>query len=445
MTTTSPPGETGWKYSRKEADAAVRKLGIFSLTFLTLAGLLLVLAVACEEEKGGETPTSTPTATITETPTALPKVRGVDDKQIKLGLHGPLYGTFGAAYAPVIGGMEAYFNYVNVEKGGVCGREIVFKVENDNYDPAGAAEAVKKLLERDEVFAIIGGIGTAAHSAVWEELNEEGVPDLWIMSGAHKFAAEPEKYPWSIPLLPDYFVEGTIFGKYISENMSGKKVGVIYQNDDFGKDELDGLNNGLDLSKNAIVSEQSYEITAVSIRSQVSNAKDAGAEVLVGACIPPTCAQMIKEADRLGWHPQIFINYTNSDPMMFQYASPELMEGVITLQATKLSDWTDDPAVAEHHRIMKEYGKFVPGNFTIAGQAAAELTVEVLSRACANLTPQGLMDAVYTIKDYQGDLTLPGITQTLSPTDHLATEAMRMLRAHDGKWEYFGDIIPFTE
>jgi branched-chain amino acid transport system substrate-binding protein len=422
----------------------VLKLGKFWLTFLALAALLLVLAVACEEEEE-ETPTGTPTATVTETPTAVSEVRGVNDEEIRLGLHGPRTGTFGAAYAPVIGGIEAYFKYVNAEEGGVCGRDIVLKVEDDNYDPAGAAEAVKKLLDRDEVFAIIGGIGTAAHSAVWEELNDRGVPDLWIMSGAHKFAAEPEKYPWSVPLLPDYYVEGTIFGKYISENMPGKKVGVIYQNDDFGKDELNGLKNGLDPEKNELVSEQSYEITAVSIRSQVSNTKDAGADVLVGACIPPSCAQLIKEADRLGWYPQIFINYTNSDPMMFQYASPELMEGVITLQATKLSDWTDDPAVAEHYRIMDEYGEFVPGNFTIAGQAAAVLTVEVLSRTCDNLTPEGLMDAVHSLKDYQGDLTLEGITQTLSPTDHLATEAMRMLRAHDGKWEYFGEVISFRD
>jgi len=429
----------------KEADVAMWKLAKFSLTFLALAALLLVLAVACEEEE--ETPTGTPA--VTGTPTQVTEVPGITDTEIVLGQHGPLTGTFGAAYAPVIAGLQAYFKYVNAEEGGVCGRQIVFKVEDDNYDPAGAVEAVKKLLDRDNVFAIIAGIGTAAHSAVWEELNERGVPDLWIMSGAHKWAEDPQAHPWSVPLLPDYFVEGTIFGKYISENMPGQKVGIIYQNDDFGKDELSGLKNGLDPEKNELVSEQSYEITAVSIRSQVSNTKDAGAEVVVGACIPPSCAQLIKEADRLGWHPQIFINYTNSDPMMFLYASPELMEGIITLQATKLSDWTDDPAIAEHHRIMEEYSDFVPGNFSIAGQAAAELTVEVLSRTCDNLTREGLMDAVYSIKDYQGDLTLPGITQTLSPTDHLATEAMRMLRATlvdgKGKWEYFGEIISFSQ
>jgi hypothetical protein len=132
--------------------------------------------------------------------------------------------------------------------------------------------------------------------------------------------------------------------------------------------------------------------------------------------------------------------------MMFLYASPELMEGVITLQANKLSDWTDDPDVAEHHRIMNEYGEYPAGNFTIVGEAAAFLTVEALRAACDNLTREGLMDAIYTLfRDYQGALTLPGITTDLSPTDHLATEAMRMLRAHDGKWEYFGEIVSFRD
>ena len=427
----------------------MRKLGKLWLISLTLAALALVPAVACEEEEEEGTPTATPTATVTGTPSAAEKVPGITDTEIILGLHGPLSGTWGAAYAPVINGVEAFFRYLNAEEGGVCGRQVILKVEDDQYLPAGAVEAVKKLVERDEVFAIIGSIGTAAHSAVWEDLNEKGVPDLWILSGAHKFGAQPEKYPWSVPVLPDNYVEGTIFGKYISENMSGKKVGILYQNDDFGRDVLAGLKNGLDPDKNELVSEQSYELTAVSIRSQVINLKEAGAEVVVAASNPPTTAQFIKEADRLGWHPQFFIDYVNSDPMMFQYASPELMEGVITLQANKLSDWTDDPAVAEHHRIMKEYGDHPPGNFTIAGQEAAVLTVETLGATCDNLTRQGLMDAVHSFKDYQLELILPGITMTFSPTDHLGVEDMRMLRATvvdgKGKWEYFGEVISFRD
>jgi branched-chain amino acid transport system substrate-binding protein len=439
----------------------VRKLCKFWLIFLAIAALSLALVVACEddEEEGpptGETPAAEVTGTPAEaeTPAVTPTAgeeEGYDDEHIYLGTHFAKTGTYGAAYAPVLAGMEAYFNYANAEEGGACGREIVFKVEDDQYDPAGAVEAAKKLLERDKVFAIIGGLGTAAHSAVWEDLNEKGIPDLWIMSGAHKWAADPEKYPWSVSFLPDYYVAATIHGKYISENLAGKKVGIIYQNDDFGIDHRDGLKNGLDPDKNEVVAEQSYETTAVSIRSQVINLQNDGAEVVFGACIPPQCAQLIREADRLGLDADFFISYVNSDPMMFQYASPELMEGVITLQANKLSDWTDDPAVAEHHRIMQEYGDMAPGNFTIVGHEAAQLTVESLNATCDNLTRQGLMDAVHTIfKDYQGDLTLPGVLQTLSPTDHLATEDMRMLiatidEAGQGKWEYLGELISFRD
>jgi branched-chain amino acid transport system substrate-binding protein len=304
-------------------------------------------------------------------------------------------------------------------------------------------------VEEDKVFAIIAGLGTAAHSAVWDYLNEQGIPDLWIMSGAHKWAADPIGHPWSVAILPDYYVEGTIVGRYISENLPDKKVGILYQNDDFGKDELDGLKNGLDPTKNQLVSEQSYESTAVDIRSQVTNLKNAGAEAVMGACIPGHCAQLVKAADQMGWDVQIFIGYVNSDPMMFSYASPESMEGVITLQGNKLFDWTDDPAVAEHYRIMSEYGDMAPGNFTIEGQVAGEITVAALRAACDNLTRQGLLDAVNSIKDFQSDLALPGITMTFSPTDHLAVEAMRGLVATvtpegKGKWEYFGDLISFA-
>jgi branched-chain amino acid transport system substrate-binding protein len=478
----------------------MRKLSSFSLILLALAALLLALAAACggEEEKGTPTatrtatvvatrtatpaatrtavatptrvatatpkpttaPTPTPTAAETATPTAavtpavtptpvVEKVDGITDTEIILGTHFALSGTWGASFAPVLAGMKAYFKYVNAEEGGVCGRQIDFKIENDEYDPARAVEAIRKLLDEEKVFAIIGGLGTAAHSAVWEELNEKGIPDLWIMSGAHKWGAEPDKYPWSIAILPDYFIEGTIFGKYISENMPGKKVGVLYQNDDFGKDVLDGLKNGLDPTKNELVSEQSYESTAVSIRSQVTNLKNAGAEAVVGACIPPPCAQAIQEADRQGWHPQFFIDYVNSDPIMFQFASPQVMAGTITLQANKLVDETDDPAVAEHHRIMDTYGDMPPSNYAIVGQEAAMLTVDSLRNTCDNLTRQGLMDSIYrTFANYQGPLNLPGITTSLSPTDHLATEAMKMLKATvtaegKGEWEYFGDIISF--
>jgi branched-chain amino acid transport system substrate-binding protein len=418
----------------------------------------LLLAAACDEEE--TTPTATPAATVTgtseatatSTPSPAGEVPGITDTEIILGLHGPLSGTWGAAYAPVVNGVEAFFRYLNAEEGGVCGRDVILKVEDDQYLPSGAVEAVKKLVERDEVFAIVGSIGTAAHSAVWEDLNEKGIPDLWILSGAHKFGSEPDKYPWSLPILPDYFIEGTIFGRYISENMPGKKVGILYQNDDWGEDVLNGLRNGLDPDKNELVSEQSYEITAVTVRSQVANLKNAGAEVVVSASNPGGTAQLIKEADRLGWHPQFFVDYVNSSELMFLYASPELMEGVITLQANKPSYWTDDPAVAEHHRIQSKYGDHPPSNFTTVGYGVGAVTRDALAGTCDNLTREGLMDSIHTnFRDYLGDLSMPGMPgMTITPTDHFATEAMMLLQARvvdgKGRWEYMSDeILYFRE
>jgi branched-chain amino acid transport system substrate-binding protein len=436
----------------------MRKLAKFWLIFLALAALLLVLAVACEDEEEDGTPTDTPVAGETATPsdgeTVTPsdgEVEGITDTEIILGSHFAKTGTYGAAFAPVLAGAEAYFNYVNAEEGGVCGRQIVFKAEDDGYEPAKAVEVVRKLIDEDHIFAMIAGLGTAAHSAVWERLNEEGIPDLWIMTGAHKWAADPEAYPWSIPLLPDYYVAGGITGKYISENFPDKKVGILYQNDDFGKDHRDGLKAALDPTKNEIVEEQSFEATAVDIRSQLINIKNAGAEVVMGACIPGHCAQALKYAYQVDWDAQFFISYVCSDVAMFAYAPPEAVEGAITLQANKLYDWLDEPAVVEHHRIMKEYGSLPPGNFTITGANAAELTVAALRATCDNLTREGLMDAVHTIfRDYQGELSLPGILTDVSETDHLPIEQMRMLQAtltEDGKgqWGYIGDIISFEQ
>ncbi len=413
----------------------MRNLGKFWLTFLALAALLLV--VACGEEEGEKEEVVVP---------------GITDTEIVLGSHFAQSGTYGAAYAPVLAGMKAYFKYVNAEEGGVCGRQIVFKAEDDQYDPAQAVGVVRKLVEEDKVFAIIGGLGTDTHAAIWDYLNEMGIPDLWIMSGAHKFAAEPYEHPWSVPLLPDYYVEGTIFGKYISENLSGKKVGVLYQDDDFGRDELAGVKNGLDPTKNELVSEQGYESTNVDIRPQIINLKDDGAEVVVGACIPGHCYQALKAAYQWDWDAQFFFPHHIRDYVSFVYAQEEAqwIDGAMTAHIRKMYDWLDDPAVAEHHRIMEEYGDFPAGNLTITGQVAGELTVDALGRTCDDLTREGLMDAVHSLQDYQSDLMLPGITITLSEDDHLPIEQMRMMQATvtaDGKgqWEYFGDIISFAD
>jgi branched-chain amino acid transport system substrate-binding protein len=425
----------------------MRKPGKFWLVCLSAVVLLAVVPVACEDEEEEETLTGTPAATATGTATPAAEVPGITDTEIVLGTDGILSGAFGAVYAMIPQTIEAYFKYINDTQGGVCGRKIVYKVEDNQDDPAKGIEAVRKLVEQDKVFAIVASSGDSPHPAVWDYLNDEGVPDILCSAGSHMFGADPEGHPWTTQMIPSYRTEGMFFSQYISQNLPGKKVAVLYPNLVMGTDCLAGVKDGLDPDKNEIVSEESYELTAISIRSQVTNMKNAGAEVVVTNASPAFTAQAIKEADRLGWHPDWFISYINSDEIMFQFVSPELLEGAISFQALKLGVWTDDPAVAEHHRIMHDYGGPAPSNFSVYSQTLAEVAVEALSRSCDNLTREGLMDALESIKDFHSDLFIDEVNVSFSETDHTALQTGRMLLATvedgKGKWEYFGPLFVF--
>ena len=429
----------------------MRKLGKFWPIFLAPAALLLVLAVACEEEQEETlTPGGTPTATVPGTPTPTPalEVPGITDTEILLRADCPLTGATAAVYATIPQTMNAYFKYVNETHGGVCGREIVYKVEDSQDSPAKAVEVVRKLVEHDKVFAIVGSLGDVPHPAVWEYLNENEVPDILCSAGSHMFGADPKGHPWTVQMIPSYKMEGIFYGRYISENLPGEKVAILYPNNPMGTDGLEGIKEGLDPEKNEIVSEQRVTTGAISARSEISNMKNAGADVAVLFLDPGSTSHVIKEADRLGWHPQWFISYLNSDEIMFLFVSPELMEGAITFQAVKLAGWTDDPAVAEHHRILREYGgPPQPTNFTVYAQTLAEVAVEALSRSCDNLTREGLMDALESIEDWHSDLFIDGVNVSFSDTDHTGLQTGRMLRAviedGKGKYEYFGPLYVF--
>jgi branched-chain amino acid transport system substrate-binding protein len=422
-----------------------------------LACLVLIpLAVACAEEEETPTPgvtptaavTGTPAAAVTGTPGAAGAVPGITPTEILLGADCPLAGAMGAVYATIPQTVEAYFKYINDTQGGVCGRKIVYKVEDNGDDPAKAMEVVRKLVEQDKVFAMVGSLGDSPHPATWDYLNENGVPDILVSVGSHMFGADPVGHPWTVQMIPSNRIEGVFFGQYISENLPGKKVAVLYPNIQQGLDHLQGVKDGLDPEKNEIVSEQSYEVADVTISSQVNNMKNSGAEVVTTVASPGFTAQAIKQADRLGWHPQWMLSYINSDEMMFNFASPALLEGAISFQALKLAAWTDEPAVDEHYRIMREYGGPSPTNFTIYAQTLAEVAVEVLSRSCDNLTRQGLMDAVESIQNFHSDLFLDDVNVSFSETDHTGLQSGHMLRAvvdenGKGKWEYFGPLVEF--
>jgi len=420
---------------------------------LLLACVVLIpLAAACggeEEEEGTLTPGDTPTAVATGTPASTVVGPGITDTEIILGADVPLSGAMAAVYATIPQATEAYFDYINDTQGGVCGRKIVYKVVDNQDDPAKGMEVVRKLVEEDKVFAIVGSLADNPHAAVWEYLNDNEVPDILCSAGTHMFAADPEGHPWTVQMIPSYRAEAKTFGQYISENLSGSKVGILYPNIQQGLDHLQGVKEGLDPDKNEVVSEQSYDVTAVSVASQVNNMKNDGVEVVTAITTPGYTAQAVKQADRLGWHPQWFLSYINSDPIIFQFVSAELLEGAITGQSYKLVDWTDESAIAEHHRLMSEYGGPSPTNFTIYAQSLGEVAVEILSRTCDNLTREGLMDSLESLTDYHSDLLLDEVNITFSDTDHTAIQTSRMLKLvlRDGKgvWEYFGPIREYTE
>jgi branched-chain amino acid transport system substrate-binding protein len=423
--------------------------------------LLVAMAVACG---GGEeeTPTATGTPAASGTPaatvvgTATPagttapagEAPGISDTEILLGAEAVLSGGLGAVYSTIPKTVEAYFDYINDTEGGVCGRKIVYRLEDNYDDPARAMEAARKLVEEDKVFALVCNMGDAPHAASWEYLNQMGVPDM-VSAGGHRFGADPQGHPWTVQTIPSYTVEGTFFGQYISENLPGKTVAVLWETSAAGVDGLAGLERGLDPSKNEIVADQSYNNGDVSISSQVANLESSNADVVVLFSSPGFTAQAMKNADRLGWHPQWVMSYINSDDMMFQFVPAELLEGTITFQALKLAAWRDDPAVARHYELMHEYGGPTPTNFTVFAQTVAEVAVEALKRSCDNLTRDGLMESLESIEDFHSDLMLDGVNVSFSDNDHIGLQTGRMLRVRvedgKGKFEYFGPLFEFKE
>jgi len=427
----------------------------WGLAIVSLAVVALVAMVAgCGGEEETPSGTGSPGATVvgTATPqgTTIPSegAPGISDTEIVLGAEAILSGGMGAVYSTIPNTVGAYFNYINDTEGGVCGRKIVFRLEDNGDDPAKAVEAARKLVEKDKVFATVCNLGDAPHAASWEYFNQMGVPDI-IAAGGHRFGTDPQGHPWTVQLIPSYTVEGTSYGQYISENLPGRKVAVLWETSAAGVDGLAGLKRGLDASKNQIVADQSYNNGDVVISSQVASLRDSNAEVVVLFSSPGFTAQAITNADRAGWHPQWFMSYINSDDMMFQFVPAELLEGAITFQAFKLAGWQDDPAVARHVEIMREYDGPLPTNFTIFAQTVAEVTVEALKRSCDNLTREGFIDALESLHDFHTDLMLDDVSISFSDNDHVGFQTGHMLKVSvengKGKFEYFGPLLEFQE
>ena len=373
---------------------------------------------------------------------------GASDTEIKIGQTVPFSGP-ASAYATIGKAQAAYFQMIN-DQGGINGRKIKLIQYDDAYSPPKAVEQVRKLVENDEVLLTFQIIGTPSNAAVQKYLNTKKVPQLFAATGASKFT-DPKNFPWTMGFNPNYFVEGRIYGQYILKNYPNAKVGVLYQNDDLGKDYLNGIKDGLgDKAASMIVAEASYEVSDPTIDSQILKLKAAGADLFFSASTPKFAAQAIKKNYGLGWRPVhiLDINATSVGATM-QPAGLEASKGVISVNYGKDPldpTWKDDPGMKKYFDFMAKY--YPDGdknsNFNTYGYSTAQLMAYVLTRCGDNLTRENVMRQATSLKDVESDLALPGIKANTSPTDYRVNKQLQMMRFNGERWELFGPIIEDT-
>jgi branched-chain amino acid transport system substrate-binding protein len=370
---------------------------------------------------------------------------GASDTEIKIGQTVPFSGP-ASAYATIGKAQAAYIRMVN-EQGGVNGRKINFIQYDDAYSPPKTVEQVRKLVESDEVLLTFQLIGTPSNAAVQKYLNQKKVPQLFAATGASRFT-DPKNFPWTIGFNPNYQTEGRIYARYILTNYPNAKIGILYQNDDLGRDYVAGLKAGLgDRAANMIVAETSYEVSDPTIDSQIVQLKTVGADLVFDASTPKFAAQAIKKIADLGWKPVhiLDINATSVGAVM-KPAGLENSKGVISVNYGKDPldpTWKDDPGMKRYFAFMAKY--YPEGDkdssFNTYGYSTAQLLIEVLKRCGDELTRENVMKQATNLKDVQLDLALPGIVGSTSPTDYRVNKQLQMMKFNGERWELFGPII----
>ena len=370
---------------------------------------------------------------------------GASDTEIKIGQTNPFSGP-ASAYATIGKTQAAYMKMIN-DQGGVNGRKINLIQYDDAYSPPKAVEQVRKLVESDEVLLTFQLLGTPSNAAVQKYLNAKKVPQLFAATGASKFT-DPKNFPWTMGFNPNYFVEGRIYGQYIIKEHPNAKVGVLYQNDDLGKDYLNGIKAGLgDKAAKMIVAEASYEVSDPTIDSQILKIKDAGADLFFSATTPKQAAQAIKKIHELNWNPVhiLDINATSVGAVM-KPAGLEASKGVISVNYGKDPldpTWKDDPGMKKYFEFMAKY--YPDGDkdlsFNSYGYSTSQLMIYVLQKCGDNLTRENVMKQATSLKDVVLDLSLPGIVANTSPTDYRVNKQLQMMRFNGERWELFGPIL----
>ncbi len=370
---------------------------------------------------------------------------GASDTEIKIGQTMPYSGP-ASAYGTIGKAEAAYFAMIN-DKGGVNGRKINLISRDDGYSPPKTVEAVRKLVEEDQVLLTFNVLGTPPNTAVQGYLNENKVPQLFVATGADKWN-DPKKFPWTMGWQPSYRIEARIYGRYILKNFPNAKVAIVYQNDDFGKDYLAGLKEGLgDKAAKMLVATQSYETTDPTIDLQIVALQGSGADTLLVAAIPKFAAQAIRKVADLGWKPHFFItNVSASVKAVMQPAGIDKSQGIITagyLKDPNDPQWQNSTEYKDWLEWMKKYyagGSLADVN-NVYGYSAAETLVAVLKASGNNLTRDNIMKQAASIHDLKLPMALPGIVVSTSATDFAPIKQMQLQKFEGETWKLFGEVI----
>ncbi|HEV7601166.1 MAG TPA: ABC transporter substrate-binding protein [Bradyrhizobium sp.] len=370
---------------------------------------------------------------------------GATDTEIKIGNIMPYSGP-ASAYG-VIGSTEAaYFKKINAE-GGINGRKINFISYDDAYSPPKTVEHARKLVESDEVLFIFNPLGTPPNSAIQKYMNAKKVPQLFVATGATKWN-EPKEFPWTMGWQPNYQSESRIYAKYILKEMPNAKIAVLYQNDDYGKDYLKGLKDGLGVkAASMIVIEESYETSEPTIDSHIVKLKSTNADVFVNITTPKFAAQAIKKNAEIGWKPLHFLNNVSvSIGSVIAPAGMENAQGIIS------SNYLKDPTDPQWKNDggMKAWNEFLDKYFPEANRAdlsvmyaytVAQGLVHVLKACGDDLTRENVMKQAASIKDLELGSLLPGVKVNTSATDFAPISQLRLMKFKGEKWDLFGDVI----
>jgi branched-chain amino acid transport system substrate-binding protein len=370
---------------------------------------------------------------------------GASDTEIKIGNTNPYSGP-ASAYGTIGKTIAAYFKMVN-EQGGINGRKVNFISYDDGYSPPKTFEMARKLVEQDQVLFLFQTLGTPSNTAIHKYMNMRKVPQLHVATGATKWN-DPANFKWTMGWQPNYQDEAKSYVRYLLKEKPNAKIGVLYQNDDYGKDYLKGIKDGLGAkAKSMIVAEVSYEVADPTVDSQIVQLQQSGADVFFNITTPKFAAQAIRKAYDIGWKPLHFLN--NVSTSVASVLTPAGLEKSVGLISTAyLKDptdkqWENDPAIEKWRAFMKKYypdGSLID-NSNVYGYTVATTLHQVLKQAGNDLTRENIMKQAASVKGLKIDTLLPGVTIQTGAKDYAPIQSVQLMRFNGKQWERFGEII----